>query len=368
MSGSYGSRPQQGRRSGRGVGRPSIIPPPPSLRASFLKDPLTGPGCSDPPDPVDLPGACAEYDDHAERDDDNDHRRPDRRRREEGDGSEKSAGVASSSPSSSYASRSSRSRACDDEGSLHWSRTPSSAAFLLSSSTAATRPSVLTSTMMSSSRSLLEEEGGISSSPHEMAARAAIAINREFVDDLPPMLRENYDVRDVVAPFKNTEIMLGKLLGKGEFSHVYEISTFKPEQEDEDDGLMISSGWLSEAEISARRLMKTRERYRDTNRSSYAVKHLRPNLPERYGVGAYAQAARDVALEAVLLNSLSDPNIIKLRGVSFAGPGGFAQGELCDVTLSLFFCFGRGGGRCEEGGREGGGKEGVRKGGSSFRE
>ena len=136
MNGSDGSRPQQGRRSGRGVGRPSIIPPPPSLRASFLKDPLTGPGCSDPPDPVDLPGACAGYDDHAERDDDDDaddHHRRDHRRREEGDGSEKSAGVASSSPpsspSSSYASRSSRSRACDDEASLRWSRTPSSAAF-----------------------------------------------------------------------------------------------------------------------------------------------------------------------------------------------------------------------------------------------
>ncbi len=40
----------------------------------------------------------------------------------------------------------------------------------------------------------------------------------------------------------------------------------------------------------------------------------------------HAQAARDVALEAVLLNSLSDPNIIKLRGVSFAEPGGFAHG------------------------------------------
>ena len=165
----------------------------------------------------------------------------------------------------------------------------------------------------------------MSSSPHEMAARAAIAINKEFVDDLPPMLRENYDDRDVFAPFKNTEIMLGRLLGKGEFSHVYEISNFKPE-EDEDKGLMILSGWLSEAEISARRLMKTRERYRDTNRSSYAVKHLRPNLPEKYGTESYAQAARDVALEAMLLKSLSDPNIIKLRGVSFAGPGGFAHG------------------------------------------
>ncbi len=76
---------------------------------------------------------------------------------------------------------------------------------------------------MLSSRSLLEGEGEeeeISSSPREMAARATIAINREFVDDLPPMLRENYDDRDVVAPFKNGDIMLGKLLGKGEFSHV----------------------------------------------------------------------------------------------------------------------------------------------------
>ena len=64
------------------------------------------------------------------------------------------------------------------------------------------------------------------SSPHEMAARAAIAINKEFVDDLPPMLREDCDDRDVVAPFRSK---------------------------------------LSEAEISARTSMsRAREKYCDT--------------------------------------------------------------------------------------------------------
>ena len=154
-------------------------------------------------------------------------------------------------------------------------------------------------------------------SPHDMAANAAISVRDDFVNDLTPSLREDYDNRDVVAPFRTNEIILGRMLGSGEFSHVYEISKFRP----------MDADGLCEMEIAARRRMKARERYRDTNRCTYAVKHLRPTLLERYTDAQYVQAARDVALEAIFLNSLSDPNIIKLRGISVAGPGGFTQGE-----------------------------------------
>jgi hypothetical protein len=183
------------------------------------------------------------------------------------------------------------------------------------------RKSSVGSLTLPSSKSLTIEEEERAASPHEVAARAAILVHRKFVENLPPSLREDYDHRDAVAPFQTGEIMLGKLLGSGEFSHVYEIRKFRPIDAD-----LESLGFGAE-EISARKLMKMREKYRDTNRASYAVKHLRPTLLEKYGVEDYAQAARDMALEAMLLNSLKDPNIIKLRGVSFAGPGGYSQGE-----------------------------------------
>jgi hypothetical protein len=95
-----------------------------------------------------------------------------------------------------------------------------------------------------------DEEGGMMmSSPHEMAARAAIAINKEFIDDLPPMLREDCDDRDVVAPFRNTEIALGKL------PRGVEIQT----------GGRGEVSKLSEAEISACTSMsRAREKYCDT--------------------------------------------------------------------------------------------------------
>ena len=41
--------------------------------------------------------------------------------------------------------------------------------------------------------------------------------------------------------------------------------------------------------------------------------------PEKYRSKAYAQAAQDVALEAMILNLLSNSNIIKLKGCRLQG-------------------------------------------------
>lgn len=152
--------------------------------------------------------------------------------------------------------------------------------------------------------------------------------SQKFVNSLPPSLKIDFDHRDTVAPFQTKEIILGKLLGSGEFSHVYEINEFRPVDHielDETSSTIRTLG-LVDAEIAVRKLMKKRERYRHTNKASYAVKHLRPVLLEKYNVEKYIQAATDLAMEAEFLNSLSDPNIIKLRGISFAGPGGFSHG------------------------------------------
>ena len=67
-------------------------------------------------------------------------------------------------------------------------------------------------------------------------------------------------------------------------------------------------------------------RYHDTRTACYAVKHLRPQLFDKYTKLEYAQTASDLALEAEFLASLQHPNIIKLRGVSSSAAEGFVDG------------------------------------------
>ncbi|KAL7533608.1 hypothetical protein ACHAXR_009364, partial [Thalassiosira sp. AJA248-18] len=168
--------------------------------------------------------------------------------------------------------------------------------------------------------------------PHELAALVAMRVKSTFANTLPASLRPGEDddgdgdyssdtksdKLDCIAPYKTGEIILGPLLGSGEFSHVYEIKAFRPDTAVE--------ATLTAEEIDTRRHMKQRERYHDTKRACYAVKHLRPQLLEKYDPLEYAQTASDLALEAEFLANLSHPNIIKLRGISFAGAKGFENG------------------------------------------
>ncbi|KAL7539019.1 hypothetical protein ACHAXR_008973 [Thalassiosira sp. AJA248-18] len=165
-------------------------------------------------------------------------------------------------------------------------------------------------------------------SPHELAARVALSVKSNFAKKLPSTLHDNCvssSYKDCVAPYKTNEIVLGPLLGSGEFSHVYEIKAFRPEASLLEEGGGSTSS-LTQDEIDTRQYMKRRERYHDTKRACYAVKHLRPQLLEKYGKLEYAQSASDLALEAEFLANLSHPNIIKLRGISFAGAQGFENG------------------------------------------
>ena len=61
-------------------------------------------------------------------------------------------------------------------------------------------------------------------SPLEMAVRAVIAVNREFLDDLTLKLRENYGDRDTIVPF------ISRLFGSGEYSHVYKMLRYQPQE------------------------------------------------------------------------------------------------------------------------------------------
>mmetsp|Transcript_22715 Transcript_22715/g.47651 ORF Transcript_22715/g.47651 Transcript_22715/m.47651 type:complete len:507 (-) Transcript_22715:158-1678(-) len=154
-------------------------------------------------------------------------------------------------------------------------------------------------------------------SPDHLAASAAKGVKGRFLDDLPFELLQDYGKKDVLARFAPKEIVLGRKLGSGEYSHVYSIRCFSLNSKNEET--------LSQDEKNERKHMKKNERS-DAGRGRYALKHLRPELLTKYDPLDYAQAASDLALEAELLSSLQHPHIIKLRGISIDGTSGFAQG------------------------------------------
>lgn len=157
------------------------------------------------------------------------------------------------------------------------------------------------------------------SSPHAMASMAASGVRDQFRESLSESLLKDYDKRDCIAPFNTKEIVLGKKLGSGEFSHVYQVKSFRLNND-------LSMDAMSPEDLETRQYMKNRETYRDTKKSSYALKHLRPELLDKYDSSEYAQFASDLVQEAEFLSTLQHPNIIKLRGTALDDYLGFEQG------------------------------------------
>jgi hypothetical protein len=151
-----------------------------------------------------------------------------------------------------------------------------------------------------------------------IAAYIKNEVKKNFRDVLPDSLLYDYNNRDCIAPFKSNEVKTGRLLGSGEFSHVYEIKSFLPDAS--------VSGTISDRESEMRQFMKEREKYRDTKKARFALKHLRPELDGQYSPSEYAKYACDIVQEAEFLSVLQHPNIIKLRGICHQGSEGFANG------------------------------------------
>ncbi|KAL3801279.1 hypothetical protein HJC23_012679 [Cyclotella cryptica] len=171
---------------------------------------------------------------------------------------------------------------------------------------------------LSSVDSLAHFNKNLTMSPHQMAASVAAGVKEHFRESLSEALLIDYADRDCIAPFKAKEIMLGRLLGSGEFSNVYEIKSFCPDKSVDKTA--------SDREIETRQYMIGREKYRDTKKATYALKHLRSGLIDVYKSSQCAQFATDLVREAEILSVLQHPNIIKLRGVSFLDATGFVHG------------------------------------------
>jgi hypothetical protein len=107
--------------------------------------------------------------------------------------------------------------------------------------------------------------------------------------------------------FEREDMELGEMIAYGGFSNVYDIISFKNQNE------------LNEGENS---------------KQKYVLKNLNPKLafnPKKLVVGA-----KDLVMEAHFLSSVDHPNVIKLRGWSAAGVAGFSETGRADGFFLVF--------------------------------
>ncbi|KAL7546653.1 hypothetical protein ACHAWF_009987 [Thalassiosira exigua] len=164
---------------------------------------------------------------------------------------------------------------------------------------------------------------------HHYVAKVAEEEKQYFRESLPPSLRQNvsHPGRDDVAPLKEDEVVIGKKLGSGEFSNVYEVKSFRMQAD-------IRDALLSNDDHAKRLHLKKTETFRQTNKPRYAVKHIKQTYLHEKGSEAYAQAAVDLTLEAEILANIDHPNIVKLRGLTSSGAAGFESGP-CGYFLVI---------------------------------
>jgi len=111
-----------------------------------------------------------------------------------------------------------------------------------------------------------------------------------------------------IALFDIEEVQLGKKLGSGGFSDVYEICSFVPSH----DGIMSKNRRMKKAHQEARSFLMEHATRTQTGETRYAIKFVKESLLddcEKFDCGA-----QDLAFEADLLSSLNHPNILKIRG------------------------------------------------------
>ena len=108
---------------------------------------------------------------------------------------------------------------------------------------------------------------------------------------------------DSIAPFERDEIILGRRVGSGSFSSVYEVQAFnlRPDRSDA----------YTEEQVNNRE--STAESVK--NGARYVMKCLKDELEESDDEYLFLDAAQDIVLEAEMLAALSHPNIVKLHGV-----------------------------------------------------
>lgn len=194
----------------------------------------------------------------------------------------------------------------------------------------------------------------------------------KIVKDSIPSLNDELEILtkdapfiDAVTPdptvclFDRKELVLGELLGQGQFAQVYEVSDLKLREE--------RSAECSKEEQSKRETFvqdfhhcpSTHSSVHSSHCHSYAVKHLKKDLlinpsrvkkrrHKREGGGSlsagdsdlpmdqqFQLAASDLIVEALYLSRLQHPHILKVRGMALGGTAAFASGRYNSYFLVL---------------------------------
>lgn len=157
-----------------------------------------------------------------------------------------------------------------------------------------------------------------------------------------------------IAPFTYAELRLGRLLGTGGFSSVFEVHDFSAEKKksfNEDDQKarlllrdsaiasidysMIGMGKGDEDKQGSGKEVSSSTRTSSTivKEPQYAIKHLRRGLLKEPEL--FERAAIDMVLEAQLLLAMDHPNIIRLRGWSTDGVEGYRNGLNTDFFIII---------------------------------
>jgi len=115
---------------------------------------------------------------------------------------------------------------------------------------------------------------------------------------------------EILPSFDRDEIVLGKLLGSGGFSHVYELKTILSSY---DNGSVEDKQQQKITSPSSRaNLIQNSKKRRRGGKVPYVVKHMREkflNDPRKF-----CHAGTDLIVEAHVLTSLSHPHILSIRG------------------------------------------------------
>jgi serine/threonine protein kinase len=118
-------------------------------------------------------------------------------------------------------------------------------------------------------------------------------------------------VDERVGLFDRSEIVVGRLLGEGGFSEVYEVESIRMHKSNDP-----AVKKYSHRQCEARELIG-RNTQRRNGESRFVIKHLRKGI---WNKKVFQNAAIDLALEAFLfLRCLDHPNILKMRGVASEG-------------------------------------------------
>ena len=144
---------------------------------------------------------------------------------------------------------------------------------------------------------------------------------------------------DAVAPFESDEIILGRRVGSGSFSDVYQVNQINLISHQSNKVLGVTIGDKYTADHTEKR-EATVNKVR--NGVQYVVKSLKAKIEESEEKDSFLDSAHDVMQEAEMLAAFTHPNIIELHGIIASRHESFVDGpsaffiilEKLDCTLA----------------------------------